>query len=416
MGQPQYDVCVVGAGIIGLSIAFRLTEAGRTVLIVDRKGMAAETSAGNAGALAFADIEPLASPGIMLKAPRWLFDPLGPLSLPPSYVPQILPWLIRFFRASLPDRIAESTRAQTALMDLARAETESLFLAAGVAPLLRREGALYLYEGERAWKASLPMWEARQAHGIEFAHVAGEQLAELQPGLGASFTHATFVPQWLTVSDPLDITTGIGQAAIERGAYLRIAEVSGIEQDDEGVRLALADGTEVTAFEAVIASGAWSHRLAQRLGDTIPLETERGYNTTFPKDAFDLKRQLVIPGDGFVITPLDTGLRIGGAVELAGLERAPDFRRAEIMVEKTRRILPGLKTTDGKQWMGFRPSLPDSLPVIGRSPRANRVVYAFGHGHLGLTQSAATARVVRDLILGDAPAIDLNPYRSQRFS
>ena len=180
MAQHAYDHVVIGAGIIGLSITFRLAEAGKTVLVIDRKGMAAETSAGNAGALAFADIEPLASPGIMLKAPKWLFDPLGPLSLPIGYVPTILPWLIKFFRASLPDRVAESTAAQTALMDLSKAERESLFAAAGVDKLLRRDGALYLYEGERAWQAALPMWETREKHGIGFEHVSGARLAELQ--------------------------------------------------------------------------------------------------------------------------------------------------------------------------------------------------------------------------------------------
>ncbi|WP_116652230.1 NAD(P)/FAD-dependent oxidoreductase [Pelagibacterium sediminicola] len=416
MAHPQYDVCIIGAGIIGLSTAFRLTEAGKTVLVIDRKGMAAEASAGNAGALAFADIEPLASPGIMLKAPRWLFDPLGPLSLPIGYIPTILPWMLKFFRSSLPDRFEQGAAAQTALMDLSRTETETLFAAAGVDGLLRRDGALSLYEGEKAWLASLPMWEARERHGIGFEHVTGSRLAELQPGLGATVTHGTFVPHWLTVSDPLDITTAIGQAAIERGAYFRVAEVCDIGEGEDSVVLSLADGSQVKAHEVVVASGAWSHRLAEKLGDRIPLETERGYNTTFPKDAFDLRRQLVIPGDGFVITPLDTGLRIGGAVELAGLERAPDFRRSEIMVEKTKRILPGLKTDTGKQWMGFRPSMPDSLPVIGRSPNAPRIIHAFGHGHLGLTQAAATALLVRDLVLDRPLPIDLSPYRPQRFS
>lgn len=415
MAQSQYDACVIGAGIIGLTIAFGLTEAGKTVLIIDRKGMAAETSAGNAGALAFADIEPLASPGIMLQAPKWLFDPLGPLSLPIGYMPQILPWLIRFFRASLPDRVEASTMAQTALMDLSKAETETLYAAAGTDNLLRRDGALTLYEGERAFNASLPMWEKREHHGIELEHVTGNRLAELQPGLGKTFTHGTFVPQWLTVSDPYDVTTAIGQSAIEHGAYFQVGEVVSIGETEDGVTLTLGDGEEVTADQVIIAAGAWSHKLAEKLGDKIPLETERGYNTTFPKGAFDLKRQLVVPGDGFVITPLDNGLRIGGAVELAGLEREPNFRRSEIMVEKTKRILPGLKTEGGKQWMGFRPSLPDSLPVIGRSTKSKRVIYAFGHGHLGLTQSAATARLVRDIALDQPAAIDLSPYSPQRF-
>jgi D-amino-acid dehydrogenase len=168
------------------------------------------------------------------------------------------------------------------------------------------------------------------------------------------------------------------------------------------------------ARRLVVAAGAWSHLLARQLGDKIPLETERGYNTTLPADAFDVKRQLVFPGHGFVVTPLATGLRIGGAVELGGLKRPPNYARSKAMLEKARRFLPGLKTEGGREWMGYRPSLPDSLPVIGRS-RAPNVFYAFGHGHLGKTQAAGTARLIRDLVCGETPALDLGPFSPQRF-
>ena len=147
----------------------------------------------------------------------------------------------------------------------------------------------------------------------------------------------------------------------------------------------------------------------------MPLETERGYNTTLPPGAADLRRQLVLPADGYVMTPLATGIRVGGAVELAGLDRAPDFRRSAILLRKAQSVLPALDTAGGKPWMGFRPSMPDSLPVIGRSARSPRVILSFGHGHLGLTQSAATARLVRDLVLDRPAAIDLTPYRPERF-
>lgn len=415
MAQHGHDCIVIGAGIVGLSIAFRLIEAGKSVLIIDRKGMAEETSRGNAGALAFADIEPMASPGIIWQAPKWLFDPLGPLSLPPAYAPKIAPWLLRFFRASLPGNHAAGTKAQTALMELSKAETEPLFEAAGISELIRHDGALTLYEGQRQFNAAASLWHARETHGIAFEHVTGKRLAELQPGLAPSITHATFVPGWKTVSDPYAVTVSIGKAALERGAYMQIAEVTGIEQGADGVTLKLDDGNTLSARHAIIAAGAWSHMLARQLGDTIPLETERGYNTTLPLGAFDLKRQLVLATHGFVITPLDIGIRVGGAVELAGLERAPDFRRSRIMLDKAARLLPGLKTEGGAQWMGFRPSLPDSLPVIGRASNATGVLYAFGHGHLGLTQAAATARLIADLATGHTPAIDLNPYRPQRF-
>jgi D-amino-acid dehydrogenase len=165
----------------------------------------------------------------------------------------------------------------------------------------------------------------------------------------------------------------------------------------------------------VIAAGAWSKTLTTLLGDRIPLETERGYNTTLPPGAFDLRRQLTFPGHGFVISPLETGIRIGGAVELGGLKLPPNYARADAMLQKARQFLPGLRTDGGTQWMGFRPSLPDSLPVIGASAASPDIVYAFGHGHLGLTQSAATGRLVQQMLDRQPPTIDLAPFRPQRF-
>jgi len=166
---------------------------------------------------------------------------------------------------------------------------------------------------------------------------------------------------------------------------------------------------------AIISAGAWSKPLAAQLGDRVPLETERGYNTTLPPDAFDIKTFLVFGGHGFVITPLATGIRVGGAVELGGLARAPNYARADAMLKKAAGFLPGLKTEGGTQWMGFRPSLPDTLPAIGYSRASRNIVYAFGHGHLGLTQCAATGRLVRDLLTAAQPPIDLTPFSPQRF-
>lgn len=411
----MHDVIVVGGGIIGLTAAFRLAEAGRKVLIVDRKGMAEETSRGNAGAFAFADVEPLASPGVIWKAPFWLMDPLGPLSMPLGYAPKMLPWLWRFWQASRPARHEASTAAQARLMALAKTETEGLFAAAGLVHHLRRDGAIYLYEGETALRAAKGLWDLRARHGVGFEIVTGGRLAELQPGLAPRYTHGVFVPEWMTLSDPHDVACAIGAEALARGAAFDRAEVVDLRPGPAAVELQLADGRRIAAPMVILACGAWSHRLAIRLGDRVPLETERGYNTTLPPGAFDLKRQLVLPADGYVVTPLSSGIRVGGAVELAGLDRAPDFRRSDILLKKAEGVMPGLKTTGGQQWIGFRPSLPDSLPVIGRAPGAPSVLYAFGHGHLGLTQSAATARLLTDLVLGRAPAIDLAPYRAERF-
>jgi D-amino-acid dehydrogenase len=413
--QVIFDQCVIGAGIIGLAVAFKLTRAGQSVLILDKGGMGEGASSGNAGAFAFADVEPMASPAMLLKSPRWLLDPMGPLAVPLSYAPRMAPWMAQFARACLPDAHAASTRAQAALMQLAKAETEPMFDDAGLSHHLRREGALYLYAGQRAFEAAADVWRVRAEHGVAFEPVTGARLAELQPGLGPRYTHGMFVPDWMMVSDPFEITKALGEQTVTEGATFRKAKVAHLQPGAEATTITLQDGEAVTARQTIVAGGAWSGELAAQLGDTIPLEAERGYNTTLPADAFDLKRQLVLPADGYVITPLATGIRVGGAAEFAGLKRPPDYRRSAMMLKKSESVMQGLKTSGGKQWMGFRPSLPDTLPVIGRSPANQRVIYAFGHGHLGLTQCAATATLVRDLALGQAPSIDMHPYRAERF-
>jgi D-amino-acid dehydrogenase len=409
------DVIVVGAGIVGIAAASYLQDDGRSVLVIDRGEVAMGASFGNAGAFAFSDVLPLASPGIMRKAPKWLVDPLGPLSIPPAYLPAIAPWLLRFWRASRPDRARHGMLAQIALMRLAAAETMALIGRAGLTTMLRPNGNLELYESESELNAALPGWEARKAEGIDFDHLRGEAIADLQPGLSPRFKVATFVPGWKTVADPFDFARALAKRVEQRGGRFRCAEVMAVTPGENGVQAVLKDGTALRAPQVVIACGAWSRPLALRLGDRIPLETERGYNTTLPPGAFDVRRQLTFGGHGFVVTPLSSGIRIGGAVELAGLARPPNFRRSEMMLRKAAAFLPGLKTEGGRQWMGFRPSLPDSLPVIGRSKGSPDVVYAFGHGHLGLTQSAATGRLVADLLAGRPPAISIEAFRPNRF-
>lgn len=405
------DAIVIGAGVVGLSAALALQARGLVVTVIDREGPAAGASAGNAGAFAFTDILPLASPGILRKAPGWLLDPLGPLSVPPAYAVKIAPWMYRFWRACSPARVAASTAAQTALMDLSKAELEPFLAATGTLPMLRKDGNLQVYEGETEFRASLPGWTGREAHGIAFKHMSSEEMSDVQPGLSPRFSHGTFTPGWYSIADPKLYTLALAERFRANGGRTERAEA--VALGDGEVRL--TSGASMTASHIVLAAGAFSHRLARTLGESIPLETERGYNTTLPPDAFDLRTQITFGGHGFVITRLSTGIRVGGAVELGGLDLPPNYKRSEAMLKKARDFLPGLKPEGGVQWMGFRPSLPDSLPAIGRSRTTSSVTYAFGHGHLGLTQSAGTARLVADLVTGQKPAIDLTPFSPQRF-
>lgn len=410
--QPKHDVIIIGAGIIGLAIAHYVQQTGRKVTLVDRKGVAQEASFGNAGAFALADIFPLASPGIMRKAPKWLLDPLGPLSVRPQYALNIVPYLLKFFRASWPDQYRKSIVAQSALLDLAASEVDRMAQIPQIGNQIRTDGALHLYESEREFAASQSSWQARQEFGIEFEHLDATRLADLQPGLSNHIKHATFIPKWQTVNDPFEFAQTLWRMVQKDGSNLVEQEVKAISKAGE---VMLTNGDMLSGNHVVVAAGAWSHQLAKQVGDHIPLESERGYNTTLPVDAFDLKRQLIFGEHGFVMTPLSTGIRVGGAVEFAGLDAAPNFKRSEIMLQKAKRFMPELKTEQGTQWMGFRPSLPDTLPAIGKSAHTPNVSYAFGHGHLGLTQCFATGKLMAELIDGQTPSLDLTPFNPSRF-
>ncbi len=413
--MKEKNVVIIGAGVVGLSAAIAAMARGLDVTVIDREGPAAGASAGNAGAFAFTDILPLASPGILRKAPKWLLDPLGPLSVPPAYALQIAPWMFRFWRACAPARVAHSTVAQTAMMDLSKSELEGFLSLTGTLPMLRKEGNLQVYESEAEFNASLSGWTAREAHGIEFHHLDPAGMAEIQPGLSPRFIRGTFTAGWFSIADPKLYTLALADHFRSRGGRIEKGEVNALSPVEGGVEIALSGGRQLTAGQVVVSAGAFSHRIARTLGERIPLETERGYNTTLPADAFDLRTQITFGGHGFVVTRLSTGIRVGGAVELGGLSLPPNFRRSDAMLTRAKSFLPGLKTEGGVQWMGFRPSLPDSLPVIGAARATPRVLYAFGHGHLGLTQSAGTARLVADLLTGAPLPLDIQPFSPQRF-
>ncbi|MCB2130086.1 MAG: FAD-binding oxidoreductase [Rhodobacteraceae bacterium] len=410
------DLIVIGAGVIGLSIANTALARGLSVTVIDRAGPAAGTSAGNAGGFAFCEIQPLASPGTLLKSPKWLVDPLGPLSVPLAYATKILPWMIRFARECTPARVRASVVAQAALMAQSRAALEDLMAQTGTLDMLRKTGQMSVFESARGFDAARRNWQDAGRHGYSHRPLIGaDEIASAQPGLSPRFTHAILTDAWWAIADPKLYTLALGEAFLRDGGKIEIAEVAAIAPETGAATVRLTDGRTETARKVVLAAGAFSHRIAKSLGDRIPLEAERGYNTTLPPGAFDLRRHITFADHGFVAAPLATGIRIGGAVELGGIDLPPNYARSRAMLKRAAEFMPGLKTEGGTEWMGHRPSLPDTLPVIGPAPASRDVIYAFGHGHLGLTQSAGTARIVADLVTGAAPAIDLSPFSPNRF-
>jgi D-amino-acid dehydrogenase len=398
MLEKESHIAIVGAGIVGLSTACQLTEEGFTVTLIDKGDPATlGPSRGNAGQLAATGIFPLGTPGIWKEALSLWLDPNGPLHIPLRNLPEVAPWLIRFLAASRTAPYKAGVAALAMLNAGANAETEALYTRAGLHNAIRKTGTLTLYESEKAYQADRKKWGARTAHGIEWTKLSTAELTDLEPDLNvAAFAHAFFMPGLWHVDDPYHVACGLYAYAERLGVTLRCAEVDTVLPTENGGDILLANQGRLSADAVILSAGVWTKRLANRLHDTVPLTTERGYNATLTDPGVTMRHPITFTDRGFVLTPLDTGLRIGGQVELGGADRPANLARAENMLRIAKGFLPGLRTKDGPRWMGARPSIPDSLPMIGPSKDSPRILYACGHGHYGLTQSAITGRLLTD--------------------
>ncbi|EFO31598.1 D-amino-acid dehydrogenase [Roseibium sp. TrichSKD4] len=408
-------VHIVGAGIVGLATAAALVQRGCSVTIFDREGVAAGASRGNAAAIAWTDVAPLASPGIWKEAIGWLADPLGPLSVRPAYSLKILPWMLRFLAASSKSRVEASTQALAALNGEAYPAWDRLWKASGTHNQVRHEGCLEVFDNEAKLQRARPSWAEQRRYGIDVTELSGDDLRAQEPELSDHVVGGALLPGWTQVDDPLHLCQSLASWLKEQGVLFELADVSAIVPTEHGADVRLVSGETHPADHVVVACGPWSRMLASQLGDAVPLDTERGYNITVPSPGLKLRRFVMLPGHGFVLSPLSTGLRIGGAVEFGGLELAPNWKRVDAMITKAKSLFPNLDASKGERWMGFRPSLPDSLPVIGPASASNRVTYAFGHAHHGLTQAATTGELITALVIGEKPAVDLLPFSAQRF-
>lgn len=409
------QVAIVGGGAVGVAAAHAFLDEGHAVTVFDPRGFAGGASGGNAGWIAHVDVLPLASPKAWRSLPGWLADPLGPLAIRPSYLPRLAPWLLRFLLASRPASIRAGMDSLTALNRLALPAWERRLGALGLDGQLRRRGALHVWTSRADFAAAGPTVRFQERAGIPVSLLEGGELRALEPALGDKVVAGAFYETGCHVSDPRHLVTALGEAAQARGAAYRAQGVSVLLPAPGGVTV-VTEGSDRPVFDRVlVAAGAWSKPLAQALGDRIPLDTERGYNVTFPPGRLGLTRPVSFEGQGFVATPLDSGDRIGGAVEFGGLQAAPNYRRIDAFLSRLRPLLPDADLSGGERWMGFRPSVPDSLPVIGRSSADPRVLYAFGHGHYGLTQAAATAAFLAATLAGRPPQMDLRPFSPKRF-
>ncbi len=411
------ELIVVGAGIVGLSCAWSAQRRGWRVTVIDRDFEGDRASHGNAGGIAVGECAPLCLAGLGLQPLRWLLDPLGPLAIRVRHAPRLLPWFLALRRVSEPHNYQRIARALAALNDLAMQDFEAMLADVGLSRDLHKVGALTVYESQAAFAKDSAEWALKRSLGVRWRAIDPLELRALEPGLAPVFVQGVMLEDWAHVDDPLRIVSALRQRVRSLGAEFITGNAAALSLSaPERPAAVLTDGRRCAADKLVAAAGAWSAQLAKTVGDKALLESERGYNTTLPASAKRLTREVVFAERKFVATPLAVGLRIGGAAEFAGLDAAPNYRRSDALLALARRYFPNLDERGAQQWMGQRPTTPDSLPVIGPSGANPRLLYAFGHGHLGLTQSVTSGELIGALLDGSPPRLDLAPYSIKRFS
>jgi D-amino-acid dehydrogenase len=407
---------VVGAGIIGTAVAFELQRRGKRVVLVDRDEPGRGASFGNMASIAVTEFLPASRPGVWSQIPRWIMDPEGPVRLRPSYLPRLAPWFLRFMAAGRPARVRELEAAGAAMCRRAYDDLLPMLEELGATDMLSAEGCLSLYANDAELDADREHLDAIARFGIAHEVLGAEQLHALEPAISKAIKHAVLLPQNRTVRDPYKLVLALARRFRELGGEIVAGSVVGFERKDGRIAsVKLQGGPDIAAETVVVSAGAYTGRVASLLDDKIPMETERGYHTQIMAPGTTLRHSLIWPARAFMVSPTAGGLRIGGTVEMAGLDAPPDFRRAKVLVARARQALPRLEARQATEWMGHRPALPDTVPVIGPSAKTAGVYYAAGHGHLGLTMAATTARLIGDVVTHVKPPLDMTPYRVDRF-
>ncbi|HXV22948.1 MAG TPA: FAD-binding oxidoreductase [Alphaproteobacteria bacterium] len=411
----QPHILIAGAGFVGLCTALYLQREGACVTLLDPRGPGEGASKGNAAVLAVDSVLPVAMPGVLREVPGMLLDPLGPLAVRWAYLPQITPWLLRFVAASRPARVEAIAAALHPLLTGAIDAYVPLLECADATSMMQRTGWLCVYETDKHFRKAQYGIELQRRFGVSLELLQAEEIRQAEPSLTSIYRHAVLYPENAHMLDPYRLALSLAEAVKRAGGRIERRALLGFEHRDGGPVTGRTAEGEIPFDAVVIAAGAWSRPLARALGCDVPLDTERGYHMTLPNPGVHLRRPIYSGDHSFAVTPLEIGLRLAGTVELGGLIAPPNYDRAEKLLTHGQRMLQGLNARGAGRWMGFRPSMPDSLPVIGKVPGLPNAVLAFGHGHLGLTLAAITGKLAAALALGRPPALDVAPYRPERF-
>lgn len=415
-------IAVVGAGIVGINCALELQSQGFQVTLLDKEGIGEGCSKGNAGHFATEQVFPLAEFSLLWQLPKLLLDPLGPVALSPTYMPKALPWFLRFIANMSEKRRSKNSAALKTLNRHAIDYYKPILKEAGAEHLLTTKGSLLAFEDtpyEQVKKHYLHYHNA----GVPVELLNREQTLALEPKLSEKIQHALYFTDVGHTADPYQICLALADLAKSKGMEFKRFSVSAIKPLKDKVQI--SNHSESLEFDQlVIATGAWSEPLLNQLGYQLPIEGERGYSLNLKPTAEnnELSRPVASAERRFIMTPMAKGLRLSGTVEFAGLKKAGNMKRADLLYQHAKQMLSNIspfseqEAQESQRWLGFRPSLPDSLPVIGKAPNNGRICFALGHQHLGLTQGAITGKLVGQLITGAPTDIDLSPFCISRFN
>jgi len=406
---------IIGNGIIGLMTAYHLCHRGVSVTLVDAvdPGDRAQASYGNAGVIALGSVMPLGEPGLWLQGLKMLLDPASSLTIPWSYRLKIAPWLIRVLKESTEKRWDQNARATAELNRLSGVEWHGLINDLSLQSLIKDKGWLKVFETDSAMQAMTASKAYMEEYGFQYQQLNPDEIRQLEPELAPIFRHGLLQTDSLSIRQPDQLLKHLRHYLMQQGVKFITSRVQHIQRQPQGFLLQ-GDGGVISCQQLSICAGAWSQRLLASLGCIYPLETERGYHLLFESVA-GLSRPVIHMEQYMVLCPMTNGLRMTAGVELAGLDAAPDYRRIRAKVASAKRMLPNLNTLERDQWLGFRPSMPDSKPVISAHPEIKGLYMAFGHGHLGITQSAGTGKLLAQIICGESTDIAPDPFDAGRF-
>ena len=412
------SVGIVGAGIQGICIGLQLIKKGIPVTIFDRNDPLSlnfqPASYGNAGHFSPYAVLQFNRTDILYDVPKMLFSSYGPLALKWNYIPKMIPWFLHYLKNCNKKSMLHTAKYMHQILNLSNDAYEEIFKEIDTTNLIEKKGIIYVWTKKNLKSRKLEI-KVRNDLGIEQKLLTQKEILRLEPNLKPVFDSGVVYEGAMHARNPYGILKAIFKLFLNKGGKFIQDNIMSLKQINENQTIIKSMREEYNFEKTVIASGAFSKQLTDQLGENIPLDTERGYHVHFKNMDHLISRPVIFLDRGFGMTPMEQGLRAVGTVELGGLENPPSKKRIDYLIRCAKELLPQLKEHED-EWLGFRPTLPDFLPIIGPSLKNKNIIYAFGHHHLGWTLGAITGKIISGIVAEEKTNLDLSPYSSKRFN